>query len=52
MTPTPPPSSRVPGVPYEQWTKAELLERARELDIEGRTGLNKAQLIKALRKHS
>ena len=40
------------GVPYEQWTKAELLERARELDIEGRTGLNKAQLIKALRKHS
>ena len=40
------------GVPYEQWTKAELLERARELGVEGRTGLNKAQLIKALRKHS
>jgi hypothetical protein len=40
------------GRPYEQWTKSELLERARQLDIEGRTGLNKAQLIKALRKHS
>ena len=40
------------GRRYEQWTKAELLERARELDIEGRTGLNKAELIKALRKHS
>ena len=40
------------GRPYEQWTKAELVERARELDIEGRTGLNKSQLIKALRKNS
>ncbi len=40
------------GRRYEQWTKAELMERARELDIEGRTGLNKAELIKALRKHS
>jgi hypothetical protein len=35
--------------PYEQWTKAELLDRARELDIEGRSGLNKKQLIAALR---
>ena len=38
------------GKPYEQWTKAELLERAQELDIEGRSGLNKKQLIAALRK--
>jgi hypothetical protein len=37
------------GRAYEQWTKAELLERARELDIEGRSGLNKKQLIAALR---
>jgi hypothetical protein len=37
------------GKPYEQWTKAELLERAEELDIDGRTGLNKKQLIEALR---
>ena len=31
-------SSTTPGsgTPYEQWTKAELVERAKELDIEGR----------------
>ena len=37
------------GKPYEQWTKAELVERAQELDIDGRSGLNKKQLIAALR---
>jgi hypothetical protein len=37
------------GKPYEQWTKAELLNRAQELGIEGRTTLNKKQLISALR---
>jgi len=37
------------GTPYEQWTKADLVERARELGIEGRTGLNKKQLIAKLR---
>lgn len=37
------------GTPYEQWTKAQLMERARQLDVEGRTGLNKRQLIVALR---
>lgn len=37
------------GTPYEQWTKAELVERAKELDLDGRSGLSKAQLIKALR---
>ncbi|MFV0307512.1 MAG: Rho termination factor N-terminal domain-containing protein [Desertimonas sp.] len=36
--------------PYAQWTKAELLERAKELDIEGRTTMSKSQLINALRK--
>ena len=35
--------------PYEQRTKAELLERAQELGIAGRTSLNKKQLIAALR---
>lgn len=38
------------GRRYEDWTKAELLERAKELDIEGRYGMNKGQLIRALRK--
>lgn len=37
------------GRPYERWTKAELLERARELEIEGRTTMSKRQLITALR---
>jgi hypothetical protein len=37
------------GKPYEQWTKAELLERAKELEIAGRYGLSKRQLIAALR---
>ncbi len=35
--------------PYEEWTKEELAGRARELEIEGRSGMNKAELIEALR---
>ena len=52
LTAATPSSSRGRARRYEQWTKAELVERAKELDIAGRTGLNKAELIKALRKHS
>jgi hypothetical protein len=37
------------GTPYEQRTKAELLERANQLKIEGRYTMNKQQLIAALR---
>lgn len=36
---------------YEDWTLEELRERARELDIEGRSSMNKSELIKALRNH-
>ena len=36
---------------YEDWTVDELQERARELDIEGRSTMNKDELIKALRDH-
>ena len=39
------------GTPYEEWTKSELYERAQELDIDGRSGMSKPQLIKALRAH-
>lgn len=36
---------------YPDRTKDELLERARELDIPGRSSMNKDQLIEALREH-
>jgi hypothetical protein len=35
--------------PYEDWTKDELMERAQELDIEGRSDMSKDELIDALR---
>lgn len=38
-----------PGVGYEDWTKAELYERAQELDIAGRSQMTKDELITALR---
>jgi hypothetical protein len=36
---------------YDERTKGELLERARELGIEGRSSMNKSELIDALRHH-
>ena len=36
---------------YEDWTVDELRERAREIDIEGRSSMNKEELIAALRNH-
>ena len=36
---------------YEDWTKEDLRTRARELDIEGRSSMSKAQLVDALRNH-
>jgi hypothetical protein len=39
------------GTPYEQWTKAELVERAKELKIVGPTRMSKQDLITALRAH-
>lgn len=35
--------------PYEEWTVDELAERARELDVDGRSDMDKQQLIRALR---
>lgn len=37
--------------PYEEWTKEELYKRAGELDIEGRSDMDKDDLIFALRNH-
>lgn len=34
---------------YDNWSKAALLERAREIGIKGRSAMNKSQLVKALR---
>ncbi|MAS55553.1 MAG: Rho termination factor [Pimelobacter sp.] len=36
---------------YEEWTVEDLHERAAELDIEGRSDMNKDDLIAALREH-
>lgn len=36
---------------YDDWTVDELHDRARELDIEGRSSMDKDELIKALRDH-
>ena len=36
---------------YEDWTKEELSERAAEIGIEGRSDMDKGELIDALRNH-
>ncbi|MBB1274414.1 Rho termination factor [Psychromonas sp. SR45-3] len=37
--------------PYENWNKAELYKRAQTLTINGRSNMNKEELIEALRAH-
>jgi Rho termination factor-like protein len=36
---------------YEDWSKQDLQKRAREVGIEGRSRMNKGELINALRNH-
>ncbi len=36
---------------YEEWTKKQLTERAREIGIKGRSSMTKPQPIAALRDH-
>ena len=36
---------------YDDWTVADLRKRAREIGIDGRSSMNKHQLVSALRDH-
>jgi hypothetical protein len=36
---------------YQDWAKADLVKRAREIGVKGRSSMNKSQLITALRNH-
>ena len=36
---------------YENWRKGDLYQRAKEIGIEGRSGMSKGELIHALRNH-
>ena len=36
---------------YHDWPKADLVKRAREIGIKGRSTMTKAELVKALRNH-
>ena len=36
---------------YEEWTKKALYQKAKEVGIDGRSKMNKGQLIEALRTH-
>jgi hypothetical protein len=36
---------------YDDWSKKDLMKRAREIGIEGRSSMNKGELVDALRNH-
>ena len=36
---------------YDDWSKQDLMERAKEIGIKGRSSMSKPQLVKALRDH-
>jgi hypothetical protein len=36
---------------YQDWSKADLVRRAREIGIKGRSSMSKPQLVRALRNH-
>jgi parvulin-like peptidyl-prolyl isomerase len=36
---------------YEDWSKQDLVKRAAEIGIDGRSKMNKGELVKALRDH-
>ena len=36
---------------YEEWSKKDLMQRAREIGIKGRSSMSKSELVSALRNH-
>jgi hypothetical protein len=36
---------------YDDWSKQDLVERAKEIGIKGRSAMTKPELVKALRNH-
>jgi hypothetical protein len=36
---------------YDDWTKTDLMKRAREIGIDGRSSMSKGELVSALRNH-
>jgi hypothetical protein len=36
---------------YDDWSRQDLIQRAREIGIKGRSKMTKAELVKALRHH-
>ncbi len=39
------------SAPYDEWTKDDLYDKARDVGIEGRSNMSKSELIDALRGH-
>lgn len=39
------------SAPYEEWTKDELYDKAKQVGIDGRSSMSKGDLIDALRHH-
>ena len=37
--------------PYEEWTRDDLYDQAQKIGIEGRSKMDKGELIEALRNH-
>lgn len=40
---------RIESGSYEQWSKEDLLQKARDVGIKGRSTMNKTELVEALR---
>jgi Rho termination factor-like protein len=36
---------------YEEWSKKDLYDKAKQVGIEGRSSMSKSQLVRALRNH-